>query len=116
MLTKDIADVLIDARALLARPGGWCQGVYAKDKDGMMTHSFSLSAQSLCLDAAIHRSSGETGLYQKSTDFVENLIGRGATCVAFNDASGRRKHDVLALLDRAIAKARGKGLRNQEGK
>ena len=122
-LTKDLKrEILVRARAKLARRGGWVKGFWARRDDA--------GQPQFCIVGAINRAAQEVGLrYQDGrwidrTDarvvqaisldsftgpFAAEVLGRLNAdgmpfkyAMTFNDDKRTRKKDVLALLDAYI--------------
>ena len=60
MTTNSVHDAFVHASRLLE--SGWCQGGYAKDKDGNWCSELSDDADSFCVSGAIIRASKDTGV------------------------------------------------------
>lgn len=92
-------DVLVKARELLAEPGRWTQETAARDAAGLPVGATSDAAVCWCLIGALDAvRDGTTALAQ-----LRRTLGCSSVS-AWNDAPERTHADVLALLDRAIAK------------
>jgi hypothetical protein len=89
-------EILTEARALIARPGGWCQGGY--ERDG-----------AYCAIGALSEAN-KTRLYVKYSACREFL--RKARALMFheltdyNDEYGRTKEEIIAWFDDAIGLAK----------
>lgn len=103
MTEKTTAQVLQEARALIE--AGWCQGPFYRLEQG---------AEQYCAIGAVRRVVGtdyETFGYvrhdpaEAALSLVARRISHGTFCcaIAYNDARGRTKEQVLALFDRALA-------------
>lgn len=102
-------DVLIAARDLIARPGGWTQGYIARlGDDRPCTYEYSYAAK-FCLAGAVAKVALHirpltqfTALFHWLDEFA------GGSLTRWNDAPERTQADVVALLDRAIEAWRDK--------
>ncbi len=105
---KTIKEVLIAARWIIAN-FGWCQGSYAKSKDG--TKLWHLDDEALkqascfCLAGAIQAVDADETLEDEVLKFMDTLTGIDISAIQWNDIKTRTKKQVLALFDKAIAKA-----------
>jgi hypothetical protein len=96
--------ILLDARALLARRGGWCQRANHENKNGIDRYCMLGAIQV----AACRNTTPST--YKSEGKAVINAVMRaigedrwGATSlIIWNDARNRRKQQVLKILDRAM--------------
>ena len=107
-----VDDLLRDTRELVA--DGWSFGMTARLADGSWCHHLSSDVNTLCLSAAFGRA-WTFGKYtrQEVSEARERVVGQmhldrkfpspTAAMIYYNDADGRRKAEVLELLDRAIA-------------
>ena len=100
MTTSSIEQHLIAARALLARPYGWCKGTYEKRrKHG----GYAYCAVGAALATVVDNSEAAVELLIAQIPVPEAYAW---SVSIFNDAPTTRKKDILALYDRAIAKAK----------
>lgn len=83
---------LIAARALIER--GWCQGTYARNKNGYSVEFDSPQATQFCIMGALNRVGLNIEDYRKD-------LSQGSF-IKFNDITGT-KDKVLAWFDRRIA-------------
>lgn len=102
---RRVIKLLEGARTRLNRPYGWCQGSLHKwpnRKGSEVLASCLLGALYMAVDDA---DDAGVGRYTQALHDAIGVLNRDLPggIVAFNDAPGRRKHEVLALLDRAIA-------------
>lgn len=86
-------DVLLDARALLARPGGWIQGTEEAPREQ--------GGSAFCIQGALQAVEGMTFGSSRAAHRVRDVVG--TQIPTFNDAPTRTQGDVLNALDRAIA-------------
>jgi hypothetical protein len=86
-------DVLLDARALLARREGWIQGMEAGPRE--------LGGNAYCLQGAISAAEDSMQVWSSGARArVESAVDRPIPF--FNDAPTTTQADVLAAIDRAI--------------
>lgn len=88
---NDTKQLLIAARAQIARRNGWCQGAFCNDEGAM------------CAFGAVNRSA----LFFESTP-AKNALKAALpepydSVMFYNDQRGRTQAEVVALFDRAIA-------------
>lgn len=78
---------------------GWCQGAYARDKDGEIVRANDPAARSFCAEAALSMSYPNT--YQFVCAF--NAVQQACNDILsnWNDAPGRTKAEVVDLLRKA---------------
>lgn len=109
-----IAQHLKDARALVARPGGWTQGAFAKTAKGIKCDVDEEDAECFCAYGAIRKSaSHDMSLRLRMKSLV--LTGQDCECVdmsmaIWNDQPNRTQQEVVAAFDAAIALAEAEGL------
>lgn len=102
--------VLKQARKLIAKPESWTQGDYrcqVGERNGKPVFAYcAMGAIEAAIDTEADRASGYK-LYDAATTMLSGglppRVGHGI--ITFNDRSGRTHAQVLALFDRAIAKA-----------
>jgi hypothetical protein len=102
------ADGLRMVRCKLADPKAWTRGAFARNKDYKQVSYTAESAIKWCLVGAINalwHSQLEVLGFNVHQAVAKEIRG---DIVAWNDHKSRTHHDVLALLDRAIAKAEEK--------
>ena len=98
-----LVEQLQEVRALLE--AGWCQGALARAGNNREVPPESSTAVRFCLVGAIQRVwQPATPLWPLTVAINKALPGSTATSF-WNDTPGRTKAQVLALVDRAIAKA-----------
>lgn len=104
---KTTHDILVAARARIAKPENWCQFVMAKDHRGKSINSRDPMACCWCAGGAIYAvSDGVSDLTNGAFKALEmEIAGRhdGNLVPHFNDSHSHTK--VLELFDRAIATA-----------
>lgn len=101
-------EVLIRGRARLEK--GWCQGASARDENGYTVGANLPVATSFCIFGALtyeDRYDGTLDARQLVREVLGAKLGDGAIAT-YNDAPGRTKEEVLALVDKAIALAEEK--------
>ena len=121
------ADVLRAVFHKLNAAGGWCQGVYAKDAEGVSVMPEGESACIFCLDGAMESQlcgsnfGGDelqeasysylcAGIQEADSTFPGISLSVGANkrnIQTWNDALGRTYADVLHAVSLAINKAAG---------
>ena len=101
-VNKRIAKVLRDARALLAKRGGWGQGNFAYNSLGFPEMIGSSHAVCFCSMGAIKKVAPTNDDAQNACLAVANTLA-GRNIIDWNDQPGRRKAQVLAAFDNAIA-------------
>jgi hypothetical protein len=102
---KTAADVLKEARDLIAKDGGWTQRQYARGADGTYADFYNKKAVCFCTLGALYR----VGLSEpKALNDAEHLLLKSAqveNIVVWNDAPERTQAEVVALFDAALSKA-----------
>jgi hypothetical protein len=107
-----VAETLAEARKLIAQ--GWTQGAFYDDEDGSGCYCLA-GAVGAAEAASVKLTKGRVNFvfYSRSKSIAALsacLGGRGSGAGAvdlvteWNDTPGRTQQDVLALIDRAIAK------------
>lgn len=97
-----VLQVLRKARARVAR--GWCQRDLAKTKGGRSCNPTDKEAARFCAYGALDSLGYDTA---DATLVLRTFVPRGHIA-SFNDAPGRKKSEVVALFDKAIAKVKQK--------
>jgi hypothetical protein len=108
-----VLTALIEARRLIDE--GWTQQTFARDGNGNMCFWAFDQAESFCSIGAIYRAI-DFGKTLNSFLCIDVIIGAvakhmplgyetelGENLTRFNDAKGRRKEEILAAFDGAIA-------------
>lgn len=99
-------EILKAARALIAEPGRWCQGGYAKSASGLPAAPMEPLAHSFCALGACRRVAG--GAW--AADEAERQLGRVALQMGSIGGRVNRLNDstdlptVLDMFDRTIAR------------
>jgi hypothetical protein len=99
-------DVLVAARALIARPEAWTKGAFARAADGTRLYvGERRRRRSRCAAGAYLAAGGETD----DAGYMALCAAMGGVWAVsdFNDAETTTHADVLAAFDRAIAAADG---------
>ena len=89
-------DLLGHARKLIDT--GWCQEGFARNEFGRCVSIRDQSAIKFCLVGALRRVCGEGKDYLEVCARLEFLLPNGSLC-GFNDVDGRKKEEVLDLID-----------------
>lgn len=120
MIHSNAKSVLVEARRLIVEQG-WCQGAYARTKDGVVTGRTDASAWQFCAYGALDRA-GQDALYSAREDAeralqaaYDSVKEHGFALSGYNDATWRVKGDIVALFDRAIAKVCGGDAKEEKG-
>lgn len=105
-------EALKKARELIARPYGWTKGRFKR--------TYPKRGTQYCLLGAVRQISGYKRTDEPHKPTMQNLEIRLEQCIyknygihgvaTFNDAQGRKKKDVLKVLDCAIKSAEAAGL------
>lgn len=107
-MRDDVLQVMREMRELLAEPERWTQRVLARTETHEATAPYYSDAVSWCLGGAIQKVIGELSptigySIRNALDLAMRRQGsRAFNYVTWNDWTGRRHTDVLALLDLAI--------------
>lgn len=97
------------ARALVATPGQWAQGSYAKDANGRAVQISANEACTFCVMGALDKTTGKGTLTNVGTDRF--IAARDALLVGaqtpfnlpvWNDDKNRTHAEVLTAFDNAI--------------
>lgn len=103
---KTALEILKEARAIIATPGKWTKGEFARDKEGNKVGICSPDASQFCAVGAINRIGRAAGdvTFARAAFLEAEPAG-----VWFNDHPNTTHADVLAAFDRAIAKLEAEG-------
>ena len=93
-------EILAKARYLIYH--GWTQGCEARDIDGDETWIGSPTACKFCLTGAIIKAGAHGGLRADCYHHLRTMGGINVNLVTWNDTPGRKKWEVLELLDNSI--------------
>ncbi len=107
--------VLMDARAIIAKPGAWTQGHYARDANGEACGTMSATATCFCAGGAMLRADQHNvvgiALIRPEAAFKCFRAASGDDGVAsVNDAPGMTQAGVVAIFDDAIENADPTGI------
>ena len=96
-------DVVLLARTTLERVG-WTQGAYARDQHGRpLQRDYAEGATSYCLAGALHDAARRLNGLGSRDGLTKALAAVTAACddnvALWNDAKGRTREQVCALLD-----------------
>ncbi len=98
-------DLLLGARYLLQGPGAWCRGTFARDLYGREVDAVSPLARAWCLEGAVARAAWQNRADPAVWEAALALLRREVGAVGpWNDQEGRTQAEVLALLDRILAR------------
>lgn len=104
---KTVADILTAAADLIERPGGWTQGVFARDANGCNAGWRQENAECFCVSGALSRVGGHPEFNLAWQAFNSWTMRRGFPHLAkWNDAPERTQAEVVAALRAAAKKAR----------
>jgi hypothetical protein len=103
-------DLLRDARRRLSKRGAWTRGEVARTRSGAPVIPNGESAVSWCALGALDASNPSFHVRHQARGLLVRAMG-GVLVSDFNDTAGRKKREVLAAFDKAIALAcaRAKG-------
>lgn len=100
---KKVNEVLERSAELVAK--GWCQGSYAKDKNGERCHFTDRRAKSFCLSGAINKITNELVgnddyklAYRVTLTLGENLSAEAEAPSSWNDSPDRTQQEVVDML------------------
>lgn len=94
-----VIEILRKARAMVARPNGWCQGRYGTAERCCMIGALNLASGS---EAQIN---GESPERERAIDLLTKVT-KADFLSTWNDAGRRTQGQVVAAFTRAIALAR----------
>lgn len=107
---KPLLEVLTEARALLADPKAWTQGQFARGRWGGGVDVLAPGAQCFCAVGATMRVDARRSYRSDVSEALEAVTPPGFGDMArYNDDPITTHADILAIFDRAIAKAEGGG-------
>lgn len=95
---SEVIQVLDEAKRILVEKG-WTQGYFAKNAAGENVRLDSEEAESFCVLGAAFRAAG-----CRNESFIRAALIAAAPAgepAEYNDAPGRTKEEVLALIDKA---------------
>ena len=108
---RSVADVLRAARAKIEQPEHWCRHFLAIDGDGKMVHWAWPEAEAWCsigAVASVARTPDDDVLSVDAEEILEACLPDERGLPRYNDDPRTTHADILALFDRAIAKAEGR--------
>lgn len=108
MTTKSLKVCLTEARALLARKGGWGKGANARDAKGAMVPVNDPTAVKFCMIGSVYRVCPE--LTTPAIKLLQICVhkqrgGKDESISGWNDKEHRKLAQVLKVMDCAIAEA-----------
>ncbi len=99
-----LREVLVEARRILENVG-WCQGTYARDENSVAILTDDPGACQFCVMGALYFASDDSDVEEEARALLNTVVE--GSIVAYNDAPGRTKEEVLAVFDLAIARCGG---------
>ena len=98
--------LLMDAKALIAKPENWCKGTFAKSAKGRPVPIDSAKACRFCAYGAVLHAEGKTyaGPPRQADMLLDTLTLGGL--VHFNDAPTTTHPMVMRLFNKAIRRAK----------
>ena len=104
--------LLMDAKALIAKPENWLVRAEARDSHGVKISVYDPSACKFCADGSIRHAAGyhDHGieLTKCARGVVANILGRSLVC--FNDAPTTTHPMIMRLFNKAIKRAKEQGI------
>ena len=100
--------LLMDARALIAKPECWCKRAFARSAQNRVTDVDSVHARKFCVDGALRRLHDENSV----SDRARRILRRFAkpSLITFNDAPTTTHLMVMRLFNQAIRRAKEQGI------
>lgn len=100
------ADILRQARDLIAEPEHWCQGAFARKVCGGTVPPGSPDAARWCMLGALMRCAVwvPEWILARASVVLEDIVSP-YSIESYNDLRGRYHHEVIAVYNRAIAAA-----------
>jgi len=86
---------------------GWCQGAFAKDKNGKPVVAASPEAVAWCAAGAVMRAMHDKNTWHLSGQIwgaIKSVIGTEQHFSAWGEEKGRQKTDILAVFAAAVSK------------
>ncbi len=103
--------LLMDAKALIARPEHWCKEADAKNAKGEWVGATYPSACRFCADGALQRVAGSVEEPLSSARrLMRASIGRDTAICLFNDARETTHPMIMRLYNKAIRRAKEQGI------
>lgn len=107
-MTKTISEILFAAADLIAKPGAWTQGAFARTSNGTQVGSTHPEAVCWCAAGAINRAAFDANSRVNDAHIVfEGVVGGFE--FTWNDSFFRKQAEVVAKLREAAEKAREQG-------
>lgn len=108
--TPETLRILTEARALIARPGGWCQHASALNARGEECDPRGANGEQFCFVGAIEHAAEDANYYGviHAAEVAVRETESGWSVTAYNDAFCRTQEEVVAVYDRALALVREK--------
>lgn len=108
------SELLHAAGDLVARPGGWTQGSYARDKNGNTSVEYYTGSQEeasvcWCAKGAILRIASEHFACTNAAEWYIRQILGFSNLIAWNDEKGRTQEEVVTLFRKAEQLAKDQG-------
>jgi len=102
-MSKETADILRKARAVIEKPENWTKGDFARDAKLRPISALSTDAQCFCTWGAIIRVSENAPQMNNAADALYRHLNHPMDLDVFNDDETTTHAEVLSLFDRAIA-------------
>jgi hypothetical protein len=105
----DIIARVTKARDLVAKPGGWTQGVFARDATGDYVHPDAKEACSFCMKGAISHAKAKridaisAREYERAIYEAFMSIAKADSIVDFNDDPNRTQQEIVETFDKIIS-------------
>jgi hypothetical protein len=101
-------EILTQARDLIAQPGKWTQGWYARRADGKDCYWADDEASCFCAVGAVEKTVGFdfiwSASHRKSYEYLREVVG--GVVDRFNDDPTRTQEEVVQAFDKAIELAK----------
>jgi hypothetical protein len=101
---KKASSLLRKARALIAKPNGWCRRTFAKNEKGYSTSSTEDDAVSFCMLGAIQHVPATLGAYNRARHYLD-VATHFYGIPHWNDYVAINQKEVLSKFDIAISRA-----------
>lgn len=104
--------ILKKARALLDNPAKWCQGAFARAKNGNHIGPETKGAVQWCAVGAVRKVAGgpsADSIHEALHELNASIRG-GDSIMVYNDGENRKHAQVLKVFDRAIERLEGEKL------
>ena len=102
-MSKETADILRKARAVIEKPENWTKGTFARSAKGNPVSAVGRAACAWCAVGAVRRVTGYDQILFSRVGRALSYASDGPSIVTINDSPKATHADVLALFDRAIA-------------